>query len=334
MRTRLTHGYRNGLHCVVPHSLNVPRLLERLGVACRVRRAARKNVLAGCRVPAERPGSPREGSRGFVEHGIAPDPVDSGLDACDRRDPGPGAAADLDAPACDGSLAREEVGEAGRNQERARTDSLDGLAAIFSIALVSVRDRLLITLEPLRQRLDPNQPLDVRHPVPAGNEQPQRGAVLRLERATVHLVGEENLRALRIVEAETARVIVLAPLLDPVIGPDEDDLHGTRLDPRILEHARERGASPFCGADRFVEPWLADRTRMQSCAAVAGTLERDQRGPARSDADVVERESELAPDVAADAQPPGGLIDRRNVEVNEQIVQPAGGHVVAQRFEG
>ena len=66
--------------------------------------------------------------------------------------------------------------------------------------------------------------------------------MLRLERATVHLVGEHDLGGGRVLEAETARVVVLVAFLDAVIGSGEHDFHGSVAEPRLGEHRRGAGS--------------------------------------------------------------------------------------------
>ena len=51
----------------------------------------------------------------------------------------------------------------------------------------------LVPLELLANNSDPPQPFDVRHAVPAGNDQPERGSVLRRQRRPVHLVRQHDL---------------------------------------------------------------------------------------------------------------------------------------------
>ena len=53
------------------------------------------------------------------------------------------------------------------------------------------------------------EPLHVRHPVPAGNDQPQRIAVLGRQRLPVHRVDEQHLVAERILEREAPFVQML-----------------------------------------------------------------------------------------------------------------------------
>src|SRR5262249_43919981 len=153
-----------------------------------------------------------------------PGAVYADLDTEDRCHPRPRPPADLNAPPIECAPARQEVGEAGRNQERAGTHPLNRLSRVVGAALVPVRDALLVTVEPSGQSLDANEPLDVRHAIPTWDQQPQRGPVLRLERPTVHLVGQQDLRARRCLEGQAARVVVLIALLDPMIGADEEDL--------------------------------------------------------------------------------------------------------------
>ena len=57
--------------------------------------------------------------------------------------------------------------------------------------------------------------------------------MLRLERATVHLVGEHDFGSGRVACAEAAGVVVLVAFLDAVIGAGEDDLDGAVAEPGV-----------------------------------------------------------------------------------------------------
>ena len=112
-----------------------------------------------------------------------------------------------------------------------------------------VGDVLLPAGERLGHGGDRAQPLHVRHPVPAGDDQPERKAVLRRKRLPVDLVGEEDLVALRLGDREAPLVGVLDVALDAAVEPAEDDLLRLRGEAGLLEERRERRARPLGRAD-------------------------------------------------------------------------------------
>src|SRR5262249_11708155 len=149
--------------------LQIPRLLKWLSVAGGIRCTARQHMLARRCIPLEQPCAPRERSQRLAQRRLAPGAVYADLDTDDRCHSRPRPTADLDAPTIERASAREEVGKARRNQERAWPDPLNRLSRVVGAALVPVRDALLITVEPSGQCLDPNQPLDMRHSIPTRN---------------------------------------------------------------------------------------------------------------------------------------------------------------------
>ena len=157
--------------------------------------------------------------------------------------------------------------------------------------------------------------------------------MLGLERPPVHFIGEQNLGAQRVRHGQAARVVVLVALLSAVVGSGEDQLHCIGLHSGVFQNGGEGSAGPLSRADGLVEPRLADWAGQQPGATVAGTFERDGhrlRGPR---ADVVETEFKRASDVSGDAQAPGNGIEVGDIEVDEQVVEAGGRHVIAERFE-
>ncbi len=91
--------------------------------------------------------------------------------------------------------------------------------------------RLLVAMEAAIQQGDAAKPLDVRHSVPARDDQPEREAVLRRERLPVDLVCEQDLVAAAIGEREAALVLLLDIALDAAVHPGEH--HVARLRQRL-----------------------------------------------------------------------------------------------------
>ena len=231
-------------------------------------------------------------------------------------------------------LAGGEVGQPRRHHQRARPDAVERLTLVVLVAAEPVRVRLLVAGEGLCDDGDPGQPLHVRHPVPAGHDQPEREAVLGEERRAVHLVGEQHVVAERLFEGKAALEDLLLAALVAAVEPGEDHLPRAIDRPRLGEQRRERRAAPGRGADRLGEPRLADRPRAgEEGAPVAGALRRHfelDRGPRP---EVVERELERPRDEPADRQLEPRRVDERDVVVDQQVVQPDRRDRVAERLE-
>ena len=105
------------------------------------------------------------------------------------------------------------------------------------------------------------------------------------------------------------------------------------LDSGLLEQRRERRARPLGVADRLFEPRLAEGARREAGAAVAGALERAGDAVPPGAFELVERERQRALDLAADLEPPRGSVDERDVEVDQEVVEPDRRQVVAERLE-
>jgi hypothetical protein len=127
----------------------------------------------------------------------------------------------------DRSVAREELRDPGRDDQRARLHARQWLAFVVLGLPQAVALHVLETGERLRQHLDLGDPLHVRHPVPTRNDQPERVAVLRRQRRAVHLVREQNLVAKRLLERERTLERLLLPALDPAVETGEEHLDST-----------------------------------------------------------------------------------------------------------
>ena len=71
---------------------------------------------------------------------------------------------------------------------------------------------------------DRPEPLHVRHPVPPRDDEPEREAVLRRQRLSVHCVREQHLVPQGVLDREAPLVVVLHVTLDTAIEAGEDDL--------------------------------------------------------------------------------------------------------------
>jgi hypothetical protein len=278
---------------------------------------------------------PAEVADRIVERGVGPRiaAVGADLDALDRRPTRPRAPLEQARALLEEAVPLREVGDPRRDHQRARQHARDRLAELFGGLLRPVLLHLLVALERLGEEGDPLEPLHVRHPVPAWDDQTQRKAVLRRERLAVDLVGEEHLRPARLVEREAPLVRVLDLALEPAVEAGEEHLDGAVLDPGLLEERRERRSCPLCVPDRFVEPRLAERAGREARPAVPGALEGDRDARLRALLDLVQRKRDGVRDRASELQLPTGDVDVRDVEVDQEVVQPERRDVVAKRLE-
>ncbi len=270
-----------------------------------------------------------------VQRGVGPRPpgVGADLDAGDRRPAGPRPPLQSHGAGPHDAGTRHEVGKARGHEQRAGSDAGDRLAGIVGVLAQPVRDRLLEAAERFGDQVYADQPLDVGHAVPAGHHQADRVAVLRRQRCAVHGIGQQHVGTEGLGHRQAALVVLLDTALDAVVGAGEDHLDGGRVGTRDGEDFAERDASPFGGTHGFDQPRLADRARAQPGPAVAGAFQGDPHGARRHRLERVQVEIQRVGDEAAHAQPPGHRVQRRDVVVDEQVVQARRGQLVAQRLQ-
>ena len=157
--------------------------------------------------------------------------------------------------------------------------------------------------------------------------------MLRLQRAAVHLVGEQDLGAGRLGEREAAGIALFLIALYAAVGCPEHDLNRARIQPNVLKQATKRRPGPFRGADRFAEPWEADRAGSQPAAPVAGALERDRERATGAGANLLQGELERPANLAASGQSPAGGVDGRDVPVRDEVVKPRRRQIVPHCLE-
>src|SRR3954447_3428902 len=306
-RRRRAHQDRNPLHLVVRVPTEVPCGLERLDVAGAVRRPAAELVLArlgDVPVPLPETPSPRPTLR--AEPSVVPalPAVDAHLDALDRSEARPGAAANRAPTRLEDALARREVGHSRRDHQRARHHPRHGLALLVLRLADPVAASLLVAAERAVDDFDAVQPLDARHPVPAGDDEPKREAVLRRERLPVHLVRQQHLLAERRVQRKAALVHLPLATLDAAVESAKHDLTCAVAHSGFVEQRPERHPGPVGGPDGFDQPGLAQRSWRQLGAAVSGALERHANRGRLAGAQLGERERQLATHLAPDLEPP------------------------------
>ena len=158
--------------------------------------------------------------------------------------------------------------------------------------------------------------------------------MLGQERRAVHLVGEQDVVAERLLEREAALEVLRLAGLYPAVEPGEDDLDGVVERPGLGEDRRERRPAPGGGADRLVQPGLAERARAGRSArplpAHSIVTSSSMAGRARRSPSEKASGRETRPPTMS-SKPAG--VDRGNVVVREQVVQPGRGDRVAERLE-
>ena len=209
------------------------------------------------------------------------------------------------------------------------------LTRVVRVCLVAVGDGLLVALERLGDRRDPREPLDAGHAVPAGDEQAHRGAVLRLERPAVHLVGEQHLGAQRLGEREAALVVVLDAALHAVVGAGEHELGVRRPNARPAASTSRSGAPVHSAVPTASTShgWLMGRGESRARPLPAHSM-RHGDGPRGRPS----RSAQLQGQAAGPRSPP---ISRRQARWStsgmskcvEQVVQAGRRDVVAERLE-
>ncbi len=270
----------------------------------------------------------------WAERGIGPGraTVGADLDAGDRRRAGPRATRQLHGPRVEDACARQERRESGRHHQAAHPDPFDRCPGVRLGVAEAVTGDVLIAHERGLEHPDAGEPLHVRHPVPARDDQAKREAVLRRQRLAVHLVGEEQVRSARLGERESALVVLLDVALDAVIQPGERDVDGASQGFRLRQQRRERGPGPRRGSDRAAQPGLADRARFQERPSVARTLECHDGGDRGPVAKLLERQCPRTCDVPVDRQSERSRVDVGDVVVGQEIVQTDRRDVGAERL--
>src|SRR5581483_648428 len=326
--------HRDALHGVVRIPADVPLGDERLLVAGLVACPAEELVVAGRRLPDEAPACPRPRAELRLDLGGGPDSaaVDAHLDRCDRGEARPGTALEGARAGVHDPVAREEVRDTRRRHQRPRPDARERDPLVVLVAPQPVRARLLVAVERPLEDGDPLEPLHVRHAVPAGDDEPQRGAVLRRKRRAVQVVGEQDVLPKGLVERQAPFVRLLDAAIDAPVGAGEEHLLRPLGNTRLDEQRAQRNAGPLPGPDRLGAPRLAHRSRVEVRPSVAGALHRHDRGRGRSGAQVVQRQRELAFHLPPDPEPPA-VGHHRDVEVGEQVVEPDRRDGIAERLE-
>jgi hypothetical protein len=157
--------------------------------------------------------------------------------------------------------------------------------------------------------------------------------VLGKQRLAVHLIDEEHVVVHRVRDREASLVILLDAVLDAVVETGEQDLDRVVAHAGVLQHVPQWCAGPLGGPHRLDEPGLTDRTGRELRSPVACALERDVGRDGGPRADVRQRQRQRPLHLSPDLERPAIRIDRRDIPVDQHVMQPGRRHVVAQRFE-
>ena len=153
------------------------------------------------------------------------------------------------------------------------------------------------------------------------------------KRQAIHLVGEQDLGLLRLVEWQPALVVLLGLPFEAVVPAGEDDVRRRLRHPSEPEHVGQVCAAPARRADRFLDPGLADDGRLDQRPAVSGALHRRRHLDCRQVAQIVERERQRRRDEPPDLESVRRLVDERDVVVDQEVVEPRRRDRVTERLE-
>ena len=292
-------------------------------------------MLAGRRVPVEAPAPPSGRAERLGQLGGGPGGAVVGrhLDPLHRAVARPGPALEHHRTGIEEPVAGVEVGDPGRDHQRAGPHPAERLAGGAVRVVEPVADALLVALERLLQQGDPRQPLDVGHAVPAGHHQAQREAVLGQQRRAVHLVGQQGVALQHLRQRQRALEGLPHAALQSVVEPAEQRLHGLGPDPGLVQEPAKRRSGPLGGSDRAGQPGLAHGTGLEQRPPVAGALEGHRQAHPLARAEVVQRQGERSVDRAAHLQPERVRLDGGDVVVDQQVVQPDRGDRVLERLQ-
>src|SRR5262249_47317837 len=149
----------------------------------------------------------------------------------------------------------------------------------------------------------------------------------------VQLVGEENIFAERLADGQAPLIELLLATLDAAVEAGEEDLNRAVANAGALEQVAEPCAAPAAGADRLVEPRLADRPRREARTAGAGALHGRDDLVRGQRTEVAEAQAQLGADIPVDVHAEGGPVDARDVVVDQEVVEPDRSDRLAQHLE-
>src|SRR5437870_3761351 len=247
----LTDDDLDALYLVVADAVRVPRCGQRLNVARRVCRPAAQLVLTRLvGLPRVAPRLPGEVAAVAAQSTIRPGSpaVGTDLDTNDAPAARPGFAFEDARPQAKLPRTWHEMRNTGRNHQRAREHPGDGLTELIPGARDVIGGLLLVPAEWARHDRDRPEPLHVGHAVPPRHHEPQWKAVLRRERLAVDRIGEEDLVAHGLRQAEAPLVVLLDATLHTAIQAGEDGLDGAVERPGFFEQRSQRRACPLGGA--------------------------------------------------------------------------------------
>jgi hypothetical protein len=155
--------------------------------------------------------------------------------------------------------------------------------------------------------------------------------VLRRQGLAVHVVGEDGLAG--VLDRQRPFVALSLASLDALVESTEEELDCVVAHAGLFEQRGERGAAPLCRANGLGQPWLAHRTGLEQGAAVAGALEGDRLLHPLPLPQGIEGKRQWAFHSPCDLQAEARGVDRRDVVVDQEVVQARRGDRVPQRLE-
>src|SRR5260370_26497033 len=118
---------------------------------------------------------------------------------------------------------------------------------------------LLITGESLTEYGDRAKPLDLGHPIPAGDDEPDRETMLRGQWLPVHGVREQDFIPATFGNRKASLVLLLDIALDASIESGEYHIGGVVQGLGLVPQRPQPGSCPFVRSDCLLQPGLAER---------------------------------------------------------------------------
>src|SRR5258708_9955603 len=110
------------------------------------------------------------------------------------------------------------------------------------------------------------------HPIPAGDDEPDREAMLRGQRLPVHGVREKDFVPATFCNREASLVLLLDIALDASIESCEHNVGGVVQWLGLVPQRPPKGSCPFGRSDRLPQPGLSERGGGEPRSAVSRAL--------------------------------------------------------------
>ncbi len=157
--------------------------------------------------------------------------------------------------------------------------------------------------------------------------------MLGWKRFTVHLVDKQYLIPGRVVDTQTALVILDLTAFHAAIKSCEDNFGGPLSQTSFFQQSSERRPGPLSSPNCLKQPRLADVPGREKSTAIASTLHGDGKCLGWSLLDLVQSQTQGFRDHASDLETPIADIDLWNVIVDQQIVHTRWRNRIAQSLQ-